>query len=94
MEFTNAIFFIILFPSSSTITKFPTFRCFVLLAIFKFHIIYGLEQNTAIFVRNIFVKQFLMLFYNFQLHENVEKKDGETDSIVYTDLDKSALATG
>jgi hypothetical protein len=35
-----------------------------------------------------------MLFYNFQLHENVEKKDGKTDSIVYTDLDKSALGTG
>merc|ERR1712037_388307 len=29
-----------------------------------------------------------------KLHENEEKKDGETDSIVYADLDKSALGTG
>jgi len=29
-----------------------------------------------------------------KLHENEEKKDGENDTIVYADLDKSALGTG
>merc|ERR1712018_761823 len=29
-----------------------------------------------------------------KLHENEEKKDGEIDTIVYADLDKSALGTG
>merc|ERR1712001_139702 len=29
-----------------------------------------------------------------KLHENGEKKDGENDTIVYADLDKSALGSG
>merc|ERR1711879_712 len=29
-----------------------------------------------------------------KLHENEEKKDGDNDTIVYADLDKSALGTG
>ena len=35
-----------------------------------------------------------MFIFLFQLHENEEKKDGENDTIVYADLDKSALGTG
>ena len=35
-----------------------------------------------------------MFIFLFQLHDNEEKKDGENDTIVYADLDKSALGTG
>ena len=42
----------------------------------------------------VYSKTFLIFLIVFQLHENEEKKDGETDSIVYADLDKSALGTG
>ena len=39
-------------------------------------------------------KKVLIFFYIFfQLHENEEKKEGD-DSVVYADLDKSALGSG
>ena len=37
-------------------------------------------------------KIFFNIFF-FQLHENEEKKEGD-DSVVYADLDKSALGSG
>lgn len=33
-------------------------------------------------------------YFCFQLNDNEEKKDGETDNVVYADLDKSALGSG